>query len=38
MLSSVVRASLKSFRFAPAGAIPSGTPVPSVRRLRFAPF
>src|SRR6266516_6505793 len=30
--------SLKSFRFAPADAIPSGTPVPSVRSDRFAPF
>ena len=38
MLSSVSRASLWSFRFAPAGAIPSGRPLPSVRRLRFAPF
>jgi hypothetical protein len=34
----VARQSLKSFRFAPAGSIPSGTPAPSVRRLRFAPF
>ena len=32
------RPSLKSFRFAPAGAIPSGTPLPSVRSDRFALF
>ena len=36
--SSVARPSLKSFRFAPAGAIPIGTPLPSVRSDRFAPF
>ena len=36
--SIVSRASLKSFRFAPAGAIPSGTPLPSVRSDRFALF
>ena len=36
--SIVLRASLWSFRFAPAGAIPIGTPLPSVRSDRFAPF
>ena len=36
--SIVARPSLKSFRFAPAGAIPSGTPLPSVRSDRFALF
>jgi hypothetical protein len=36
--SIVARASLKSFRFAPDGATPSGMPWPSVRTLRFAPF
>jgi hypothetical protein len=36
--SIVSRASLKSFKFAPAGATPSGTPLPSVRSDRFAPF
>ena len=34
----VARPSLKSFRFAPAGVIASGMPLPSVRSDRFAPF
>src|SRR6476619_8567905 len=38
MLSSVSRASLKSLRFAPSATRPSGTPCPSVSRLRFAPL
>ncbi len=36
--SIVARPSLKSFRFAPAGVIASGMPLPSVRSDRFAPF
>src|SRR5215211_7900022 len=37
MLSKVARVSLKSLRLAPATTRPSGTPRPSVSRLRFVP-
>jgi len=36
--SIVARVSLKSLRFAPAGVIPIGMPLPSVRSDRFALF